>query len=80
MLVNCLVSKADIISSGYDLRSTDTALDEKECDNGMTIKSAVISMCFELSKEDLDPIEQEIIGALVSNKMRPNSKAEAQLA
>ncbi|KAF6032979.1 eef2 [Bugula neritina] len=56
-LTNLLVSKAGIISSGKteEQQFTDTRQDEQN----ITTKSTAISMYYELSKKDLDAIQQE---------------------
>ncbi|KAF6020815.1 eef2 [Bugula neritina] len=58
-LTDSLVSKAGIISSAKagEQRFTDTRQDEQ--DRCITIKSTAISMYYELSKKDLDAIQQE---------------------
>ena len=59
-LIDSLVSKADINSQqeAGETRFTDTRADEQE--RGFTIKSTAISLCFELSEEFLEDVEDVI--------------------
>jgi len=59
-LTDSLVSKAGIIASqkAGEMRFTDTRKDEQE--RCITIKSTAISLYYELPKEDLEQIKQEI--------------------
>lgn len=58
-LTDSLLAKAGMIASNQagDKRATDTRKDEQE--KGITIKSTVVSMCFEVGKETLDLIEED---------------------
>ncbi|XP_076466474.1 elongation factor 2-like [Babylonia areolata] len=58
-LTDSLLAKAGMIASNQagDKRATDTRKDEQE--KGITIKSTVVSMCFEVEKETTDLIEEE---------------------
>ncbi|KAL8563308.1 hypothetical protein ACOMHN_028831 [Nucella lapillus] len=58
-LTDSLLAKAGMIASNQagDKRATDTRKDEQE--KGITIKSTVVSMCFEVGKETVDLIGEE---------------------
>ncbi|KAI0313294.1 P-loop containing nucleoside triphosphate hydrolase protein, partial [Amylostereum chailletii] len=63
-LADSLVSKTSIIASAKadDMRFTDTRDNENE--RGLTIKSTIISVSFEIDKEDLPSIKQKTDGTL----------------